>query len=119
MAKLLLTPLLVVLLCAAAGAQSILLEAEDYIASHNEGGSTIYPTQCGGASNGRAVEGFDYPGDWIELTLDLSENGAFEDSLRSGGLLLEESDIRSTVFAAGPSGEDQISAFHTIGDGIG
>lgn len=119
MARLLLTLTFIALLSFAASAESIWLEAENYTASHDEGGLAIYVTTCSGASQGLAVEGFDYPGDWIELKLDVVGSGAFVDSLRSGGLTLEESDLRATVFGAGTEEEDLTSDFHTIGYGIG
>ena len=119
MARLLLVLIFVVLLSFTASAESIWVEAEAYTASYDAGGLTIYVTGCSGASGGMAVEGFDFPGDWIELKLTIAENAAFTDSLRSGGLLAEESDIRCTVFGAGPVGEDLVSDYHTIGYGVG
>jgi hypothetical protein len=107
------------LLSVTASAESILVEAETYTASYDAGGLAIYITGCSGASGGMAVEGFDYPGDWIELKLNISANGAFTDSLRSGGLLNEESDIRATIYGAGTVGENLISDFHTMGYGVG
>lgn len=119
MARLLSVLIFITLLGSTAAAESIWLEAEAYTASHDVGGLSIYVTGCSGASGGMAVEGFDYPGEWIELKLTVPENGAFTDSLRSGGLLSEESDIRCTVFRAGTVGEDIVSDFHTIGYGVG
>ena len=119
MARLLLALIFVALLSFSAGAESIWVEAEDYIGSHDEGGLAIYVTDCISASGGLAVEGFDFPGDWIELKLDIRENGSFVDSVRSGGLRLVESDIRSTIYGAGAAGEDVVSPFHTIGYGVG
>ena len=119
MARLLLVLFFLALLSLTASAESIWVEAETFTASYDAGGLGIYVTGCSGASGGQAVEGFDYPGDWIELKLTIGENGAFTDSLRSGGLSMEESDIRATVFGAGPVGENLVSDFHTLGYGIG
>ena len=119
MVRLLLGLILIALLCLSAHAQTIIVEAESYIAHHDEGGNAIYRASCSGASGGEVVEGFDFPGDWIEMILNVPDNGSFADSLRSGGLLNAESDLQSTVFGAGPSGEDLVSAFHTVGQGIG
>ena len=119
MTRLLMVLFLIALLSFAASAESIWVEAETYTASHDAGGLAIYVTGCSGASGGLAVEGFDYPGDWIEMKLDILDNGAFMDSLRSGGLAMEESDIRTTVFGAGPAGEDLVSDYHTLGYGVG
>jgi len=119
LARLLLIIIFIAILSCAAGAESIWLEAETYTASHDEGGLGIYITGCSGASQGLAIEGFDYPGDWVELKMDVLDNGAFVDSLHSGGMTLEESDLRCTVYGAGPAGEDVVSDFHTLGYGIG
>jgi hypothetical protein len=109
----------IALLSFSASAESIWVEAETYTASHDAGGLAIYVTGCTGASGGLAVEGFDYPGDWIELKLTVAENGAFVDSLRSGGVLAVESDLRCTVASAGPGGEDIVSVYNTLGYGVG
>ena len=119
MARLLLAFTLLTLLCVSANAQSIRLEAEHYVASHDQGGVAIYVTTCSGASGGRAVEGFDFPGDWIEVVLTVGQNYSFSDKLRSGGNSGEESELQSTIFGASPLGEDQFSTFHTVGMGIG
>jgi hypothetical protein len=119
--RLLMGLIFVALFFASANAQSIRVEAESYIyvAYHDEGGVALNVVSCSGASGGQAVEGFDFPGDWIEVILEVPENGSFCDSLRSGGLTAHECDLQSTVFGAGPLGEDLVSAFHTIGEGIG
>lgn len=119
MARLSLALVLIPLVCLQANAQAIVVEGESYVASHNEGGDPISVVGCAAASGGQAVEGFDFPGDWIEVVLGIAENGAFTDRLRSGGDAGEESDIRSTVFGADPLGQDLVSVFHTVGMGIG
>jgi hypothetical protein len=119
LARLLLALIFIALLSSTAAAESIWVEAEAYTASHNVGGLSIYVTGCSGASGGMAVEGFDSPGEWIELKLTVPENGTFTDSLRSGGLLNEQSDIRATIYGAGAVGDDLVSDFHTIGYGVG
>jgi hypothetical protein len=119
LARLLLALIFIALLSSSAGAESIWVEAEAYTASFDAGGLAIYITGCSGASGGMAVEGFDYPGDWIELKLTVGESGAFVDSLRSGGLLNAESDIRATIYGAGTVGDDLVSDFHTYGYGVG
>ena len=118
MARMLLIVGLVSLAVGAAYAQGIIVEAETFTAYHNEGGNSIMLVDCSAASGGRAVEGFDYPGDWIEVMLTI-ENGSFTDSIRSAGLLDLTSSIRSTVFGAGPGGVDLSSLFSTYGLGIG
>jgi hypothetical protein len=109
----------IALLGSVASAESVWVEAETFTAKHDAGGLTIYVTGCSGASGGQAVEGFDTPGDWIELKLDIAENGAFIDSLRSGGMSMVESDLRCTVYGAGPLGGDLTSTYSTLGYGIG
>ena len=101
-----------------ASAQDILLEAEDFTASYNEGGNPILRVSCSGASGGLALEGLDYPGDWIELSLTIW-NGSFTDTIRSAGLLDSASVLRSTIFGADPFGNDLTSVFPTYGLGIG
>lgn len=98
---------------------ALVLEAENYIDSHDEGGVSIYVTSCTAASGGLAVEGFDAVGDWIDLSVDLAEAGSFVDTLRSAGLLEAESDVRATYLSAGPNGSDLTSNYHTLGFGIG
>jgi hypothetical protein len=100
-------------------AHDITVEAENYATYYNLGGGSIYITACSAASGGYAVEGFDYPGDWIEVTVNVPNAGAFADTLRSAGLSGNESDIRITIFGAGQSGYDVLSDYHTLGLGIG
>jgi len=116
--RLLLVMGLVCLVTGAAYAQDIIIDAETFHAYHDEGGTMIYLVSCGAAHGGIAVEGFDYPGDWIEVTLTI-ENGSFTDNLRSAGLTDSVSALRATVFGAGPGGSDLISDFSTYGLGIG
>jgi hypothetical protein len=106
------------LVAAAANAHDVLVEAEAFTASHNEGGSSILSVYCGAASGGMAVEGLDYPGDWIEVPLTIW-NGSFTDSIRSAGLLDSASTLGSVVIGAGPGGTDLASIFSTYGLGIG
>ena len=109
---------LVCSMCVAAGAHSTTIEAESFVAWHDEGGNVIQRVTCGAASGGEAVEGFDHPGDWIEVVFELGAPGSFTDTLRSAGLLDSVSTIRSTVYGCGPSGEDLVSWFTTVGLGI-
>ncbi|MGQ9604106.1 MAG: hypothetical protein ACUVUU_07815 [bacterium] len=99
-------------------AEAITIEAEGFISSHDEGGVAIYVVACSGASGGYAVEGFDYVGDWIEIAFSIAQSATFIDSLRSAGLLYEESDIIATYLGAGPGSSDLTSIFHTVGKGI-
>jgi hypothetical protein len=107
------------LLAPLASAQIIIIEAEDYIASNDIGGAVIQTVLCSAASGGEAVEGFDTPGEWIEVILNASHAGSFADWIRSAGLNNYESDLRSTIFGGGPGGADLVSAYHTVGLGIG
>lgn len=106
------------LAAAPACALPIFLEAEDYITSYNAGGVSIYVTSCSGASGGLAVEGYDYPGDWIEMRVALTEGGAYEDWFRSAGDDLVASDHRVTIRVEG-EGDIAASGYHTVGMGIG
>ncbi len=111
--------LAITLLPACVCAHEIVLEAEDYVNSFDAGGTAIYSTTCSGASGGYAVEGFDFPGDWIEVTLTIPELGAYADTLRSAGLYGYDSDMRITIMAGAPGGGDIESYYSPVGLGIG
>jgi hypothetical protein len=101
-----------------AAGSPIILEAEDYIGSFNVGGEPFYVTFCSGASGGLAVEGYDYPGDYIDFMVVLPQAGTYNDTLRSGGLLYEFSSHFAT-FRRPNSGTLAYSQYHTMGMGIG
>ena len=111
--------LALVIMPAAIYAHDITLEAEDYVNSFDTGGTAIYVTACSGASGGYALEGFDSPGDWIEMVLTIDELGAYADTLRSAGLYGYESDMRITIMEGAPDGGDIESYYSPIGLGIG
>jgi hypothetical protein len=117
--KLLAMMLAVILLPALIYAHDITVEAESYTNSFNAGGTAIYSTACSGASGGYAVEGFDAPGDWIEVTLTTPELAAYGDTLRSAGLYGYESDMRITIMNGAQGGGDLESYYHPVGLGIG
>lgn len=102
----------------AATAAPIILEAEDYVAAFNVGGDPIYVTSCPGASGGYAVEGYDYPGDFIELEVDIAQAGDYDDILRSGGELYEWSDHFAGYRIKGGA-TFSYAMFYTYGMGIG
>jgi hypothetical protein len=110
---------LIILLCSAASAQSIMVEAENYITFYNAGGTTIYVTNCSGASGGLAVEGFDWTGDWIELVVNIPLAGSYADSIRAAGLVSIASEFQSRVINGKPGGGDFLSTFNIVGLGIG
>lgn len=110
---------IILLISSSAGAQSIIAEAEYYLTYYNAGGTTIYVTSCSGASGGLAVEGFDWTGDWIEVSVTIPDAGAYADSLRAAGLITIESEVQSTVLGGGPGGGDLVSTFNLVGLGIG
>ena len=118
MSRLLAIAVLACLLCPGASVQCMIIEAESFVASHNEGGNAIVEATCSAASGGKAVEGFDYPGDWIEVVLVVGANGSFADNLRSAGLVDSVSEQRATIYGCGPLGEDLVSPFSTVGMGI-
>lgn len=119
MTRLLTTAATAAFLLCTSSAYCIVIEGETFVASQDLGGLPIAWTYCSGASGGKAVDGLDIPGEWIELVLETPDVGSFTDSLRSAGLLDEESDLRSTVVNGGPGGTDLVSSFHTVGLGIG
>lgn len=103
----------------AAQAGAITVEAENFVASYNAGGEDIYWLGCSGASGGRAVEGVDTAGDWIEIAVDVPETYVYTDTLRSAGNSGEESYFQVTIGGAYPGGGDVVSTYHTLGMGIG
>ena len=109
---------LAVLLSSMAHAESILVEAESFVASHDSGGSSIVIVPCASASGGQAVDGFDHVGDWIEVVVSVSQVGAYADSLRSAGDTGRLSEIGATIFGGGPGGSDLSSTYDTVGFGI-
>jgi hypothetical protein len=112
--------LVAALLAATTGsASTVVIQASDYIASYNAGGADFYTTPCGGATNGLGVEGYDYPGDWIELKMVIGKAGAYRDSLRTAADDESEGDHLVTVFAAGGVPVGAPSPHHTVGLGIG
>jgi hypothetical protein len=117
--RLILAVVAAALLLVASSGHCIVIEGEDFVASQDLGGIPIAWTYCSGASGGKALDGLDIQGEWIELVLDTPDAGSFTDSLRSAGLLDEESNLRSTVVNGGPGGTDLMSSFHTVGLGIG
>ena len=80
-------------------------EAESAVAAgrvHNEGGAAdLFVKQCAGASGGLAVEGMDFPGDWIEFDLELGAPFCFQDSVRCAGVLDASWHFHVLVFAQG------------------
>lgn len=106
------------LLVSAAFADTIILEAEDYVASYNAGGDPIYVTYCSGASGGYAVDGYDTAGDYIELRVVLDMAAEYDDTLRSAGLLYEFSQHR-TRFRREGSATFAYSSYMTYGYGLG
>lgn len=101
-----------------ASGYTVTLQATDYIASFNAGGADFYETPCGGATNGLGLEGYDYPGDWIELKLVISQPSTYRDSLRSAADGEAEGEHMVTIFDPGgvPVGT---SYYRTVGLGIG
>jgi len=106
------------LLVSAAFADTIILEAEDYVASYNAGGDPIYVTYCSGASGYYAVDGFDTAGDFIELRVVLDMAAEYDDTLRSAGELFEFSQIRAKFRREGHA-TFAYSSYMTYGYGLG
>jgi hypothetical protein len=69
----------------AGAAETIRLEAEDFVASHDVGGIRIYARSCTAASQGLAVDGLDMEGEWMELRLELASPTAFLHGLQTAG----------------------------------
>jgi hypothetical protein len=100
-------------------ASSIIVEAESFVASNNIAGAPISIISCSGASGYQAVNGCDTPGEWIEVFFHLSSNASAVDTLRSASTSSAQTELRATMFSAGPMGEHLISTYDVIGEGIG
>jgi hypothetical protein len=107
------------LVATTASAYTVILQASDYIASYNAGGADFYTTPCGGATNGLGVEGYDHPGDWIELKLVIGSAGAYYDSLRTAADDMMVGNHLVTVFGPGGIPVGNPSPHETEGLGIG
>jgi len=108
-----------IILSAGTAQAAIVVEAENFGNHYNAGGNDIAWVSCSAASGGRAVEGFDTTGDWIEIAVTVPDTYVYVDSLRSAGLAGAESDVELKIFGAEPGGTDVTSGYHTIGLGIG
>jgi hypothetical protein len=115
----LLTLLAALMVATTASAYTVVLQASDYIASHNAGGSDFYATPCGGATNGLGLEGYDFPGDWIELKMVIGSEGTYRDSLRTAADDMMEGNHLVTVFGPGGVPVGNPSPHQTVGLGIG
>ena len=116
--------LCLVLLVATSGwatAETIRLEAENLVNSYDHIGSVpITSVPCGGASGGRAIEGFDIEGEWIELRLVLDRPVDCLYGIQSAGNLGEVRQY-SVAFlpASGQSASPQGTLMTPPGSGIG
>ena len=96
-----------------------IVEAEDYIAFNDIDGYIIAVVSCAAASNGLIVQGLDFPGEWIELSVNFPQSGFYEVQVGIQGLLGMEYELRTTIQGAGPQGEDLRAEFNYVGQGIG
>jgi hypothetical protein len=99
-------------------AEDMRLVSDDVFTWGDLGGITIQHANCEGALDGRAIDGLDLPGEWIQWHLTLTEPSCFVDSLHSAGTTdvvrefvteyisdpLWETAARDTVFTAPGSG---------------
>lgn len=101
-----------------AAGQTIRVEAEWMTDFLDLGGLYILPVTCGYASNAGAVDYIDRTGEWIQLAVNLPENGYYETRLCSEGLEDSVSVVRLTLFTDESLRVSQSSDFQTLGDGI-
>ena len=66
-------------------ADGLRVEAENLTDFYNYSGTTIGTVSCSAASGRLAIQGVDFPGEWIEIPFTLTSAVAFVDSLRSSG----------------------------------
>lgn len=80
------------------------LVSDDVYTWGDLGGIVLTHSGCDGSLDGRAIDGFDMPGEWIAWHLTLTEPFCFVDSLRTAG---RKDDVRHfrTEFILDPTME--------------
>ena len=89
----------------------ITLEAESLRDAHNIGNGAITVAYCAAASGHYAIDGLDYQGEWIELSLLILEEQCFYVAVRSAGLLgvIRDFAVEFIPEASASSGTDSLS----------
>ena len=90
--------LLILVTAPAAGALSVLVEAESYTESYDMGGASIMSIACTSASGGLAVDGLDISGEWIEVKATIPAEACYELIMSFQAPYAEWIDTTVTVF---------------------
>ncbi len=103
----------------AAGALSVLVEAESYTDGYDMGGASIMSIACTSASGGLAVDGLDIPGEWIEVKATVPDEACYELALGYQAPYAEPVSTRVTVYDDGHSTVEGDVGIDLIGEGLG
>ncbi len=90
--------LLVLATVPAAGALSVLVEAESFTDGYDMGGASIMAIACTSASGGLAVDGLDISGEWIEVKATIPDEACYELVMSYQAPYNEPIETRVTVF---------------------
>lgn len=95
------------------------VELEEYSSSFDGDGSqeTIQSVGCSSASNGAAVYGLDVPGEWIEVTVDVPEDGTYRPHLQYASRVGANISLRMAMNGCGSS--TTVDFLLTKGTGLG
>jgi hypothetical protein len=100
-------------------AADVTLEAEALRNAHNIGNGDITIAPCAAASGHYAIDGLDYQGEWIELSLLILEEQCFYVAVRSAGLLGVIRDFAVEFIPEAPATSSGTDSLTTIpGGGI-
>ncbi len=116
-------PLVLVLMALAttpaAGAISVLVEAESYVGAYDMGGASIMSILCSSASGEHAVDGLDIAGEWIELKATIADEACYDLLIGYQAPYEETIETLVTVFDEGHAGVEGDSEFALVGAGLG
>ncbi len=103
----------------AAGALSVLVEAESYTDGYDMGGASIKSIACTSASGGLAVDGLDISGEWIEVKATIPDEACYELVMSYQAPYAELIETRVTVYDEGHSTVEGDIDIDLIGEGLG
>jgi hypothetical protein len=98
--------------------EAVEVEGEDYTSFSNLGGYDITEGFCSNASGSFYAFGIDVPGEWIQLPINVLKPGCYDSWILAQGFHDVRSDLKMTVFGAGPGGEDVTAYYEVIGQGL-
>lgn len=77
--------------------EMIVIQAENYYASHDIGGQTIQRKPVSGCSSGYVLYGLDTPGEWTRYSVSVKEGGTYQFNIRSQGYYDDAYGLRITL----------------------